>query len=234
MNEIELENIKQKIFSDNEYKKWMREISFIEKQFADSSDFNNKIALDHGIEHMNRVAENVYKLMNEYGCDKTLSNLGYIAGLIHDIGIRYGKKNHAKNGSNMVGNFLKKLNLLDDLEIEKIKNAVATHSNGENTNNYIGIFLAIADKADLCKERSLGIKSPIKDIDKYSIRINKDTLEIDYKITSSYGIEALYIIPKSIDIPTKLANVLGLKIKFIINGKQADFSNREEYKGTTY
>lgn len=82
---MELEIIKQKIISDVEYQKWMKEIANIEKEFANSSDFNNKIALDHGIKHMNRVAMNVYKLMNEYGCDKSICNLGYIAGLIHDI-----------------------------------------------------------------------------------------------------------------------------------------------------
>lgn len=234
MKDIKLEIIKQKIISDIEYQKWMKEIANMEKEFASSSDFNNKIALDHGIEHMNRVAINVYKLMNEYGCDKNICNLGYIAGLIHDIGIIHGKKNYAENGSNMVEVFLKKFDLLNDIEIEEIKNAVATHSDGENAKNYIGLFLAIADKIDMCKERFLGKTSPIQDICSYSSNININTLEIHYEMSSPKGIEALYMIPKSIDVPTKIANSLGIKIKFYINGKSENFVNRKEFKGKIY
>lgn len=234
MKDIKLEIIKQKIISDIEYQKWMNEIAIIENEFANSSDFNNKIALDHGIEHMNRVAINTYKLMNEYGCDKSTCTLGYIAGLVHDIGIIYGKKNHAAAGSDMVEAFLKRFDFLDNIEIEKIKNAIAVHSDGENAKNDIGLFLSVADKIDMCKERLLGKSSPIQDIISYSTNINNNTLEIHYEMLSPKGIEALYMIPKSIDVPTKIANSLGIKIKFYINGKPENFVNRNEYNEKIY
>ena len=43
-----------------------KEISNVEKEFAISSEFNNKVALDHGIHHMDRVANNLYNLLKEY------------------------------------------------------------------------------------------------------------------------------------------------------------------------
>ena len=234
MNNEKLDIIKQKIIADKEYQKWMKEIASYEENFANSSEFNNKIALDHGIDHMNRVATNVYKLMHEYGCDSTSCNLGYIAGLIHDIGIINGKKNHAENGSIMVRPFLKRLDILDDKEIDIIKDAVANHGSGENTDNEIALFLAIADKADMCKKRSLGNSSPIQEIQNYHVDISNNTLNIYYELSSSKGIEGLYIIPKSIDVPKSIANRLGIQIKFYINDQEEDFSSRSDYTGEIY
>ena len=226
-----LDIIKQKIISDTEYQKWMKEIANYEGSFANSSEFNNQIALDHGIEHMNRVAMNVYKLMQEYGCDSTSCDLGYIAGLIHDIGIINGKKNHAQNGSLMVRPFLKRLDILSDVEIEKIEYAVAHHGSGENTDNEIALFLAIADKIDMCKARSLGNSSPIQEIESYHTTISHNTLNIYYELSSLKGLEGLYIIPKSIDVPKNIANKLGMQIKFYINNQEEDFASRYNYTG---
>ena len=61
---------KEKIILDEEYKIWMQEIAEVERELAISSEFNNKVALDHGIKHMDRVANNVYKLLKEYNCDE--------------------------------------------------------------------------------------------------------------------------------------------------------------------
>lgn len=231
---IDLQIMKQKIISDIEYQKWMEEIERLQQSFASSSEFNSKIALDHGVEHMSRVAENVYKLMNEYGCYEDSCNLGYIAGLIHDIGIIKGKKNHAENGSHMVKPFLTKLDLLNDIEIDKIKDAVAKHGSGENTGNEIAFFLALADKIDMCKKRSLGNCSPIQEIQSYRANISHNTLNIYYELSSRKGIEGLYIIPKSIDVPQNIANRLGIQIKFYINGKEENFADRLNYTGEIY
>ena len=234
MKNIKLEDIKQKIISDDEYIKWMEEISIVENEFANSSEFNNIVALDHGIQHMNRVAETVYKLMKEYGCSKNVCYLGYISGLIHDMGMIHGKKNHAQNGSKMAKLFLKKLDFLNNSEIETVANAIATHGDGANAEGNIGLFLAIADKIDMCKERSLSKTSPIHLINSYNANINYDTLDVYYEMSSSKGIEALYMIPKSIDIPLKIAKDLGLKVKFFINGKIEDFADRKNYEGQIY
>lgn len=232
--EIALSSIKQTIISNDEYIEWMNKISIVENDFAISSNFNNMIALDHGVKHMNRVAETVYKLMKEYGSSQDDCYLGYIAGLIHDIGMIYGKNNHAQNGSEMARNFLKKLNILDVNEIEVISSAIAIHGNGAITENNIGLFLTIADKIDMCKDRFLGEISPIQLIDGYRTNIHQNTIEIYYEMSSLNGVEALYMIPKSIDIPQKIAKYLGLKVKFFINGKKEDFIDRENYSGQVY
>ena len=234
MKNMKLEEIRQKIISDDEYTKWMKEISKVQIDFAHSSDFNNKIALDHGLQHMNRVAEIVYRLMQEYGCDENSCCLGYIAGLIHDIGMIHGKKNHAQNGSDMAKLFLEKLDFLTEDEIAEIVNAIAIHGNGENAKSSIGLFLALADKIDMCNERSLSKTSPIQMIKKYNVSIHYGVLEINYDITSSEGIEVFYILPKTIDIPKKVSTELGLEIKFFINGKQENFDDRKNYQGEIY
>lgn len=229
-----LEKIKQKIILDEEYIEWGKEIKKVEETFANSSNFNNRVALDHGIMHMERVANQVYLLLQQYGCDERTCLLGYIAGLIHDIGMIYGKENHAQNGSELSKMFLKKLQILSDREIETVANAILTHGSGENTENCIGIFLALVDKVDICKERSIGVDSPIKRIERYTMNIKENTLEIDYEMTSLKGKEGIYMIPKTIDVPMMLVEKLGLNIQFFINGIIEDFADRIAYKGEIY
>lgn len=234
MLNIELLNIKQKIILDDEYNTWMKKIADIETEFAESSDFNNKVALDHGMKHMDRVANSIYYLLKEYGCNKEICILGYIAGLIHDIGMIDGKKGHAENGAEMSRTFLKRLNIVNQIDIEKIANAIKNHGNGGTKPDILTTFLAISDKVDMCKQRSLAKQSPIQLIENYIIRIENRTLQINYIMNDSKGKEGLYTIPKSIDIPTTLANNLGLEVKFYINGKSEKFEDRESYTGKIY
>lgn len=230
----ELLQIKEKIISDKEYRTWMQEISNVEKEFAISSEFNNKVALDHGIHHMDRVANNLYNLLKEYNCDKHTCFLGYITGLVHDIGMIKGKKGHAENGSNLAKVFLKKFDFINAEDILKITNAIKNHGDGGKKPDELTAFLAISDKADMCKARSLGNLSPIQFIDEYKLKLEKDVLELRYIISNNKGKEGLYIIPKSIDIPNKLGSELGLKVEFYINGKIEDFKDRENFKGRIY
>lgn len=229
-----LSDIKQKIISNEEYKNWTNIISNLEKEFALYSDFNNKIALEHGIKHMDRVANNTYKLLKEYNCDEDVCILGYITGLIHDIGMIHGKPGHAQNGAEMSKTFLEKLDLLDIKDIPKIINPIRNHGNGGKNPDVITSFIAIADKADMCKMRSLGNSSPIKFIEDYEVRIKDNILQISYTMSNLKGKEGLYMIPKSIDIPNMLGSNLGLKVEFYINGEYEEFGDRGNYKGETY
>lgn len=228
-----LEEIKNRITSDKEYLTWMDKISKVEMEFAASSPFNNQVALDHGIKHMTRVASITYILLKDYGENENTCFLGYVAGLTHDIGMIYGKKNHAKNGSELVLPFLTRLNLLPIEEIKKVVEAIAMHGNGEGT-NIIGKMLAIADKIDMCKERTLGTSSPIKAIKDYKVYIENNILKINYSVTSEEGKIGFYIIPKSLDIPTQVGNSLGLKVEFYLNQKLENFSDRKDYLGEIY
>ncbi len=230
----ELLNIKQRIISDNEYKNWMKKISNLQNEFAISSNFNNKVALDHGMEHMDRVAKNVYKLLKEYDCRENICILGYIAGLIHDIGMIKGKKGHAENGASMSKIFLEKLQLVNKKNILIVTNAIKNHGNGGINPDVITAFLAISDKVDMCKKRSLGNLSPIQLIENYRININNKILQINYTMANLKGKEGLYIIPKSIDIPKTLGENLGLKVEFYINGQFEEFKDRKKYKGEIY
>lgn len=230
----ELLDIKQKIIEDKEYKIWMEKIAKVEKEFAISSKFNNMVALDHGIKHMDRVANNVYKLLKEYNCDNHTCELGYITGLVHDIGMIKGKKGHAENGSKLAENYLIKFDFLNEKDILQITTAIRNHGNGGENPDEITAFLAISDKADMCKARSLGNLSPIQYIDDYALKLENGVLQIRYIISNNKGKEGLYIIPKSIDIPEKLGRKVGLRVEFYINNKLEKFEDREEYAGEIY
>lgn len=230
----ELLNIKNQIIEDTKYKLWIEEIAKVEKEFAISSKFNNMVALDHGIKHMDRVANNVYKLLKEYNCDNHTCMLGYVTGLVHDIGMIKGKKGHAENGSKLAENYLRKYDFLNEKDILQITSAIKNHGNGGENPDEITAFLAISDKADMCKARSLGNLSPIQYIDDYNLKLENGVLQIRYTISNNKGKEGLYIIPKSIDISEKLGRKLGLKVEFYINNKLEKFEDREEYDGEIY
>ncbi len=229
-----LEEIKEKITTDEEYLTWMDKIAKVEMEFANSSSFNNKVALDHGKNHMNRVANTTYILLKEYGEDENTCFLGYVAGLIHDIGMIYGKDKHAENGSNLASSFLRKFNFLTDEEIKIICEAISTHGSGKHATSVIGSFLAISDKIDMCEERTLGRVSSIKFIQNYVAHIQGNILRISYDFSKEEGKKGLYMIPKSIDIPYSIGNSLGLKVEFYINGKLENFEDRKEYQGNIY
>lgn len=230
----ELLNIKNQIIEDKEYKIWMEKIAKVEYEFAISSKFNNMVPLDHGIKHMDRDANNVYKLLKEYNCNNHTCILGYVTGLVHDIGMIKGKKGHAENGSKLAEIYLKKFDFLNEKDIMQITNPIKNHGNGGENPDEITAFLAISDKADMCKARSLGNLSPIQYIDDYNLRLENGILQMHYTISNNKGKEGLYIIPKSIDIPEKLGKKLGLKVEFYINNKLEKFENREEYAGEIY
>lgn len=230
----ELLNIKNQIIEDKEYKIWMEKIAKVEYEFAISSKFNNMVTLDHGIKHMDRDANNVYKLLKEYNCNNHTCILGYVTGLVHDIGMIKGKKGHAENGSKLAEIYLKKFDFLNEKDIMQITNPIKNHGNGGENPDEITAFLAISDKADMCKARSLGNLSPIQYIDDYNLRLENGILQMHYTISNNKGKEGLYIIPKSIDIPEKLGKKLGLKVEFYINNKLEKFENREEYAGEIY
>ncbi len=230
----ELLNIKNQIIEDKEYKIWMEKIAKVEYEFAISSKFNNMVTLDHGIKHMDRDANNVYKLLKEYNCNNHTCILGYVTGLVHDIGMIKGKKGHAENGSKLAEIYLKKFDFLNEKDIMQITNPIKNHGNGGENPDEITAFLAISDKADMCKARSLGNLSPIQYIDDYNLRLENGILQMHYTISNNKGREGLYIIPKSIDIPEKLGKKLGLKVEFYINNKLEKFENREEYAGEIY
>lgn len=231
---LDKKEIKQKITSDYQYKNWMEKIQSVTNEFAISSEFNSKVALDHGIEHMDRVADNVYKLLKECSYEEKTCKLGYVAGLIHDIGMVEGKKDHAQKGAEMAKIFLEELDLADSSDIEVIIDAIKNHGDGGDTTEPVTLSLAICDKADMYKKRSLGKLSPIQLIDNYTIEVQENTLQINYVMTDLRGKEGLYIIPKSIDIPKMLGTKLGLQVEFYINGKYEEFKDRTEYKGQIY
>ena len=59
--------------------------------------------------------------------------LGYSAGALHDFGrfVTGRQENHAENGYEPVKDFLKRLNIFSELEVEEVSRAVKNHSRKE-------------------------------------------------------------------------------------------------------
>ena len=59
--------------------------------------------------------------------------LGYSAGALHDFGrfVTGRQENHAENGYEPVKNFLKRLNIFSEQDVEEISRAVKNHSRKE-------------------------------------------------------------------------------------------------------
>lgn len=129
---------------------------------------------------------------------------------------------------------MKRLVFLTEEEINIVCSSIQTHGSGKNATTIIGSFLAISDKIDMCKSRTLGISSPIQEICSYDAHIQDKNLKIFYELSSPDGKKGLYMIPKSIDVPFSIGTSLGLKVEFYNNKKLEEFLDRDSYHGYIY
>ena len=164
-------------------------------------DSINKINKDvlfacHGREHTMSVVNMVACILNQLGYDEHTIELGKIAGLLHDIGVIRGKKNHAKRSSEMASVYLDKIHLsVKDKGI--IKSAILDHSKGENISSAIGASLLIADKIDVSDNRILpfGKKQShffMKGIENITLTVENEEIGIEYQVNEKFNKEIFF------------------------------------------
>jgi len=99
----------------------------------------------HGRHHTFFVVGFIEHILNALSYDEHTIELGKIAGLLHDIGVFFGRNEHARISASMCLYFVSKTNLdLNDLKI--IEQAVLDHSSGTDMQSAVGAALMIADK----------------------------------------------------------------------------------------
>ena len=225
------------IVNDPEYIRWMDIIDKSTKEFADFSSENAKITFDHSTHHALEVAKTTARLLCDLGLDERMQYLGFIAGLLHDIGIIEGKKSHAKTGYEMSKVYMKKLEMSDE-DIDMIAHAILVHGNVNKINNPLDGLLAIADKSHFKKNRIVkskhNVENVLERIEDNHICIENGVLKIFYLTTTGFDKSSFYTIPKTIDLPIKVGNELGYEVEIYINGVRELFEDKKSYKGFTY
>ena len=140
---------------DNLNYNFNRMINFIEE----TSDINWNFAC-HGWHHALYVVDVVEYILSKLEYDNHIIELGKIAGLLHDVGVFFGKHNHAKISAAMCLNFISKTNLnRNDFRI--IEQAILDHPRGNDIQSAVGAALLIADKIH-DQERGIHVKEDLK------------------------------------------------------------------------
>ena len=111
----------------------------------------------HGRHHALFVVGVMDYILSALSYDEHKIELGKVASLLHDIGVFFGRSDHAKISAFMCLNFISKTNLsLNDSKV--IKQAILDHSTGTDIQSAIGAVLLIADKMT-DKERGIHVKA---------------------------------------------------------------------------
>ena len=109
-----------------------------------TSDINYSYCC-HGRHHTFFVVGFIEYILSALSYDEHMTELGKIAGLLHDIGCYYSRHDHARISASMCLYFVSKTNLnANDLKI--IEQAVFDHSAGTDIQSAVGAALIIADK----------------------------------------------------------------------------------------
>ena len=178
----------------------------------------------HGRYHTMFVVNTIEYILTNIGCDEKTVTLGKIAGLLHDIGTLYGKRDHAQRSSEMCEPFLRKINLPPKSK-RKVIQAIEDHQKGLMIESEVGAALLIADKIDLSKDRVLELGKKdlwhknLLNIKKTEVSIEKKNIIVNYVTNNKFN-EELFLEgwKKGCDVPIQAAKFLGYECIFRING----------------
>lgn len=111
-------------------------------------------AIQHSLQHAEHISSLCYQILNKLGYTERESELGAIAGYLHDIGNLVNRYGHGMSGALMSFSILHDLGM-DPEEIATILGAIGNHeehAKGKSVNN-IAAALILADKSDVHRSR---------------------------------------------------------------------------------
>lgn len=137
----------------------------------------------HNLSHFKFVTENCVEYAKQLIKNGEAVNLeiAYLVGALHDVGIAYGREEHAKSSGTFVRKDDKLKKLYDDKTIELIAQAVEDHSShlGYEPRNIYGKIVADADRNN---NLYLVFSRPVK----YGLK-NESKLNREQQIESVYN-----------------------------------------------
>ncbi len=108
---------------------------------------------EHSFVHAGRVSQTAAYILTELGYNTRETELGRIAGYIHDIGNVINRYDHAQSGGVLAYEILRRMGMPYD-EIATVAAAVGNHDEGTgNAVSPVSAALILADKADVRRSR---------------------------------------------------------------------------------
>lgn len=137
---------------------------------------------DHGLRHVNLVAERARLVAREAGLDARTQELCAIAGFCHDMGNFMGRTQHHYWGGLLFHQVFQEA--MPPAELTAVVQAIANHDKEEmKFSNPVAAVLVVADKSDVerSRVRRQSIKETLEDVHD---RVNYGTLKSDLSVDS--------------------------------------------------
>ena len=211
----------------NQIKKNSQIQEFI-KQSAISLTFSGYT--DHGLDHLNLVANRARNVAKEIGLSPREQELSAIAAFCHDIGNFLSRTNHHYFGALLFHQIFQKEFSAQDISL--IMQAISNHDKEEmRFSNAISAVLVLADKSDVRRSRVLvkkidKIKADIYDRVNYATKFSKlgvnkkqKTISLVLQIDTNFVpvIEYFEIFTERMTYCREAAQHLGYKFGLVIN-----------------
>ena len=179
----------------------------------------------HGMTHINNVVRIVSEVLNLLGANDEIINTAKIAAYLHDLGMKEGKKNHAKRSVKEAKRILKHKNLSAKTK-KCIFNAIKYHSEYGKQKDIVSAVLIFADKLDVDKTRlgEMGFKvdgiKECKFIEKVEYNIIGNALVVNFVTTKEFdarNFEGYYHTTKVFNSVKTFADFVGLDFQILLN-----------------
>lgn len=187
---------------------------------------------EHGFRHAGLVAKISYNVLSRLGYDERTSELGSIAGYLHDMGNFVSRSMHSQTGSMLTYDMLKEMGMSYG-EIGIVMGGIGNHEEqfGQPV-NVVGAALIVADKSDVHRSR-VRVKDPtlfdIHDrvnhaVEHSFLRVDSEartlTLELEIDTEQAGVMEYFEIFLSRMVMCRRAAEFLDCKFKIDINGAQ--------------
>ncbi len=186
---------------------------------------------EHGFRHANLTGRIAFNVLSRAGFDEHTSNLGCVAGYLHDVGNMLTREGHGQTGGLLVYHALR-----DQVPPQDLAMIVAAIANHEEENGFavspISAAVILADKSDVHRSRvrkSGQIEFDIHDRVNFAaeqsfLRVDSIaktvTLELTIDTEISQVMEYFEIFLGRMQMCRKAAEILDLRFKLTINGAE--------------
>ena len=135
---------------------------------------------EHSHRHIGIVSKRTGEILQKLGYDERTTELGKIAGYLHDIGNVINRTDHAHSGAILSYQILKSMNMPLE-EITEIISAIGNHDEKTGTAvSAISAALILADKSDAHRQRVTNTNTSTFDIhDRVNYAVTNSELEVN-------------------------------------------------------
>ncbi|MDP9295611.1 MAG: HD domain-containing protein [Actinomycetota bacterium] len=186
---------------------------------------------EHGFRHANLTGRIAFQVLSRLGFDAHVSNLGCVAGYLHDVGNMVSREMHGQTGALLVYQALKAD--VPPADLAMIVAAVANHEEAHgHAVSPASAAVILADKSDVHRSRvrkADGLEFDIHDRVNYAaeqsfLRVNSEvrtiTLELTIDTEISQVMEYFEIFLGRMQMCRLAAEMLGCKFRLTVNGAQ--------------